>query len=425
MNTQYTSIGGDVVPCTVTKRAHEFSHFNYNILQQLLNPHIDYEQKRTFAKIYASNFRESIDKFGDKQLEEFVSGQEIMYMADRSYDSTCPYEPWVKSQSGIVNLWDETLLHFPYDKFSDLLSSITNMAGEMKAITLSVYRLSDDSDIVRILAFLIEIGVTVTILIEVNAKGNEEANIRYAHQLKLMGAQVIISDSIKKNHAKFIYIDWFNHDPTTMVMTGNLNEVTANIYEDYCFITSDPAVTAPMWKMIMQLITSLPSPLVQSDTIFFTQKNAAITLAKNIREQTRLGKNGFILIKCNLFTDPTFMALLEVAADAGCQVVIICRGECCWKPNNPNVKVHRFIHKYLEHSRVYVFGKRKPRVYIGSLDLATHKLFGRFELICKVKDERKKATIVQCLTSMIMDDTERHYMSCSDGNKYYYTNRRE
>lgn len=400
----------------LTSREDEFAHFNFNILEQTHNPEISVSERRTFGKIFRSNYRESVVKFHQ-------SGQ-IGLLSDGEIDDLCTtcgedqlkdYEDWVSPHKGEIHLHSDCLLHFPYDRFQDLLDAIARHANEMRGILLSVYRLADDSEIVRLLGYLIKIGIEVTIMIEINAKGNEASNIRYAHQLKLLGANVVISDTVKKNHAKFIIIEWENHPDTGLIMTGNLNEVTANIYEDYCLITNDQEIVVPLKERVIQLITSMNYPITHSDRIFFTQDNAAITLVRNIQEQSHPG--GRIVIKCNLFTDVLMMGLLEHAADQGCQIELICRGECCWKPRNPNVHVHRFIHKYLEHSRVYVFG---DRVYIGSLDLATHKLFGRFELICQIVNPAMTQEIIGVLDRMIGDKTNRHYRLDSHDHCHRY-----
>lgn len=412
----------DVIEVSVTKRSHEFDHFNYNILQQLTNPSIDTDQRKTFAKIYLSNHIEAVDKFGDDESDSMYSRQEIEYMSDRNYTPVNDNIPWVKSRRRIKSLSDETLLHFPYDSFSSIFKVMCEESDTIESIILSVYRLSEDSDIVKALSYLIRMGVEVTILIEINAKGNEESNIRYAHQLKQMGAQVVISESTKKNHAKYIYLTRKRLPPVAMIMTGNLNEVTASLYEDYCYITSDPDITEKVRHSIMQQITGLKSLPMTSDTVFFTQENAVLELIKNIKRQINLGSKGRIIIKCNLLSDVLLMSLLEIASLAGCRIDIICRGECCWKPKglNKNVFVHRFIHKYLEHSRVYVFGNDNPTIYIGSLDLATHKLYGRFELICKIKIPSMKDHILDTLFNMLDDQTERHYLMIQDQDKFEY-----
>lgn len=403
------------IAVNLTKRSDEFLHFNENIRQQVYNPDNTHKQQLTFAKIYQSNTNEALEKFHVVDDETLMSSVELEAMTGESHP--VEYDSWVTSYVGEIDIRKETLLHFPYDKFSDLLKAIADKAMNISAIILSVYRLADDSNIVHMLTYLLRFGVDVTIMIEVNAKGNEESNISYAHQLKLLGANVIISDSDKKNHAKFIHLIWDDGKETSMIMTGNLNEVTADIYEDYCMITSDPDVVKPMRSNIMQLITSLKSIRVPSGTIFFTQQLAASIIVNNIRAQMDLGEKGSIIIKCNLFTDPLMMGILEEAASTGCKITLICRGECCWKPINPNIQVHRFIHKYLEHSRVYVFGKK---VYIGSLDMATHKLFGRFELICRVKDPSQREMILSTLNKMLEDTTRRHYRLVSNGNTHQF-----
>lgn len=408
------------MPVNISRRPHEFSHFNHNILQQVYNNHIPADQRKMFAKIYASNTSENIIKFGNNDADISISPQDIEYMVNSNEEDVKQYPSWVDPHVGKISLRTETLLHFPYDSFTDLLNAIADHCTHMDQLILSVYRLSDESDIVRMIAYLLEMGVSVTIMIEINAKGNEESNIRYAHHLKMLGAQVIISDSIKKNHAKFIHIIWDDQTDTSLIMTGNLNEATAHIYEDYCMITSNPDITNLMRSMIMQLLTSLPSTPEKSNLLFFTQDSAVSTLIKEIGDQCKLGKNGRIVIKCNLFTDPTFMGLMEYAAECGCKVIIICRGECCFKPINPNIEVHRFIHKYLEHSRVYIFGDDKPNVYIGSLDLATHKLFGRFELICRVVDDKMMKSIISTIHRMLYDNTERHYRLISNNHIHRY-----
>lgn len=406
----------------ITKRPHEFSHFNDNIRRQIFNTHIPVDQRHMFAKIFASNTIESIEKFGYNASDIFISPSDTEWLVNHSNRRVVDYPSWVIPYDGKIDLRKETLLHFPYDSFNDLLRSIGEHCEQIDQLILSVYRLADKSEIVRLITYLMKMGVSVTIMIEINAKGNEESNIKYAHQLKMLGAQVIISDSPKKNHAKFIHIIWDDHTDTTMIMTGNLNESTAHIYEDYCMITSKQDIVLPMKSMIMRLITSNNAMIEDSNTVFFTQSKAVSTLLHEIKKQCDLGEKGQIIIKCNLFTDPTFMGILEYAAECGCHVIVICRGECCFKPINKNIEVHRFIHKYLEHSRVYAFGRNNSDVYIGSLDFATHKLFGRFELICHIDDINMQNSIMSTIKNMLNDDTERHYHLTSKSNIHQYRN---
>lgn len=302
----------------------------------------------------------------------------------------------------------------------DLLHEIGYHSNDIKSITLSIYRLADDSDVIRLLVYLKQKGVDVKVFIEPSARGDEEHNIYVAHQLKILGINVIIGKSSKKIHAKFIQIHWKKDPMTSIILTGNLNEDTAKCYEDYCLITSDPEITDPLQRYINDLQDGLVDTGIVSNKVCFTKLNAVSTLIKYIDQEQKKGDDGYILIKCNSITDPTMILLLEHAANQGCHIDIICRGECCWKPISNNVHVHRFIHKYLEHSRVYVFGKNHPAVYIGSLDLATHKLYERFELLCRVMNELFVHEILHVMHTMLEDDTERHYDLITNDQCHWY-----
>lgn len=290
----------------------------------------------------------------------------------------------------------------------------------MSQITLSVYRLADQSKVVQLLAVLLHQGIRVNIFIEPNARGNEANNIEVANQLKVIGAKVIIGKSSKKVHAKFIHIQWRDGGMTSLIMTGNLNEVTAKCYEDYCLITSDPEITSILWDIVLHLEDGFLGYHNDNEEVCFTKLNAVTTILRQIYRQIMKGSDGYLLIKCNSITDPALISVLEYAASQGVKINVICRGECCWKPISQNVTVHRFIHKYLEHSRVYIFGKTNPEIYLGSLDLATHKLYERFELLCRVKNPDFKKEIMETMHKMLRDQTERHYVLKSVGRQHQF-----
>ena len=317
----------------------------------------------------------------------------------------------------------DRLLSYPYDSVEPFLRLLNEAADDpnVLSIKITIYRLAASSKIAQTLCRAAENGKEVIALIELRARFDEENNLSWSQMLEESGCQVIYGMEGFKCHSKICLITLRNRNKTsyiTQVGTGNYNEKTNAMYTDLSLMTADQALgedAAAFFRNM--LINKLDGEYEQLRVSPFGIKPM---LLEKMEQQIALGKDGYICIKANSVTEREVIDQLMKASQAGVEIQLIIRGICCILPGvggyTENVHITSIVGRYLEHSRIYMFGRGEDaEFYISSADLMTRNLNRRVEIACPVYDVRIREQLKWLLESQL-SDTAKASIMLSDGS---------
>lgn len=321
------------------------------------------------------------------------------------------------------------LLYAPYQTFNYLVRFLREAAldPKVRSIRITVYRLANNSQVAACLINAAKNGKQVTVQIELQARFDERANIKYAEKLQEEGVRLIFGIPGLKVHSKICVIE--REESTGIkrygfISTGNFNESTARIYTDYTLFTAHDAILKELNKVFNFFETSYKvlkfRHLIVSP--HYTRNRFKKLIAREI-ENVRNGKEGYIKIKMNSLTSYDMVDLLYEASRAGVKVQLIIRGICCLIPGIPgmseNIEAISIVDKFLEHPRLFIFGNNgDPKVFISSADWMTRNLDYRVEVGCPVYDEDIRQELLDTFDISWRDNVKARIFDAQQTNQY-------
>ncbi|MDP8984355.1 MAG: polyphosphate kinase 1 [Pseudomonadota bacterium] len=320
----------------------------------------------------------------------------------------------------------DVLLHHPFQGFGPVMDFIKQAARDPQvlAIKQTLYRAGSDSAIVAALAEAAQAGKDVTVIIELRARFDEEANIELANKLQEAGAHVMYGVFGYKTHAKLVMVVRREDQGLRRYChlgTGNYHPKTARLYTDYGLMTADEEIGEDIHEIFLQLtgLTRVPRPrkLLHAP---FSMHQALLAKIDREAEHARVGKPARIIAKLNALTEPTVIQALYRASRAGVDIDLIVRGVCCLRPGVPGVseriRVRSIVGRFLEHSRVYYFENAGQReIYCGSADWMDRNLFRRIEVAFPVGSSELQSRVKDDLELYLADDCQA-WALWSDGH---------
>ncbi len=316
----------------------------------------------------------------------------------------------------------DLLTFYPYQSMDTFLQMIREAAHDSSVISIkiTIYRLARKAKLVDYLCAAAENGKEVTVLLELRARFDEQNNIDWSEKLEDAGCKIIYGFDVYKVHSKVCLITCKDKNGfyyITQVGTGNYNEKTASLYTDLSLTTANPEIAQDAVEFFKNM--SIANPDGNYKRLLVAPNGLKNVLLELIDREIEKGAMGSIFIKINSLTDIDFIRRLAKASKAGVEVKLIVRGICCLLPQTPgetdNILVTSIVGRFLEHSRIYCFGRgAEQNIYISSADLMTRNTERRIEVACPVLDPALKREIGDMMETHWSDNVKARVLR-SDG----------
>ena len=375
-------------------------------------------------------------------FKHFMDFPDVFEKYERPLERTSLTHPAFENGERVTDviLKHDVLLTFPYHKYNPVIDLLREAAmdPDVKSIQITAYRLASSSKIINALIYAARNGKEVTVMLELQARFDEESNLEWKEMLEPEGITVLIGLPNKKVHAKLCIIKKRSHNKTIQygfVSTGNFNEKTARIYGDHLLMTADRGIMADINKVF----NVLKKPKDDFLPVLKTCKNLLVCpqfmrekivhhIDREI-EEAKAGRHAEMIVKVNSLSDRSLIEKLYEAASAGVHIRMIVRGIYCavnQKDFKEKIKAISIVDEYLEHARVmYFYNKGAEDIYISSADWMTRNLDYRIEAAAKVTDKNLKKELKDILDIQLKDNVKARILDKKLSNEYIHNDKEE
>lgn len=387
-------------------------------IQKYLREHLELAQSGVFVQKIPLDFGFGFSLAGKAEIQD-----PALFYPPRK-----PQEPDMYHQNIPMRqlAQQELLLAYPFHSCKPFLNMLYEAADdpEVVSIKISLYRLAGHSKVVSALCHAADRGKDVLCMLELRARFDEQSNIDYSAILEEAGCRVIYGLSDYKVHAKLCVITRKNAageiSYTTQVGTGNYNENTSEQYTDLCFITNDSGVGRDAVNIFNHL--SLGETTPETEALWVAPhcyRSRVLELLDREIDIQKNGGHGYVAIKINSFNDVGVMEKMVEASQAGVEIHLYVRGICCLRPGikgyTETITVRALLGRYLEHSRIFVFGEgERQRIFLGSGDLLNRNTRRRVEIFAEPKSQAVRGQLLHILAMTEADNCQSWLMQ-SDG----------
>lgn len=368
---------------------------------------------------------------------DLISDMPENFRKNHSYSEFIPQSSYfIDDNKSVISQIEESdkLLSYPYESMDPIIRLLNEASTDPEVISIKItlYRIAKESEIAKALIKASENGKDVIVLMELRARFDEDNNILWSSRLEKAGCNVVYGFENYKTHSKICLITKVDSNNKisyiTQVATGNYNEKTAKLYTDFSFMTKDIEIG----KDAKEIFDNILIGNLEGDYkhLMVSPKSMQEGLDKLIDEEIRIQEEtgkGYIRLKMNSISDRKLIDKLSEASNKGVKIDMMVRGITCILPGikgkTENIRIYQVVGRFLEHHRIYQFGKgEKIKLYISSADFMTRNIRNRMEVAVPINDTTIRERILEFLDIMFADDVKIRELS-SDGNYYKVENK--